>query len=104
MKASIHYYKDKDPKWINVCQFLVSLGSDVNALNTKGYSALCFAVAAGNLDICKFLIQNGADVTFEYRMWKDSKKTASLIQIAADQTTKEYLRNLIETRKIVLRN
>ena len=43
---------------------LISEGYDLNALNEHGAPVLFFAIARGNLQIIRLLLENGADVNF----------------------------------------
>jgi len=44
-------------------QNLINKGEDINKKGPRGSTALMFAVGSGHLDIVKFLISKGADVT-----------------------------------------
>lgn len=46
---------------IEVMQFLLEYGADINARGTVGYSALSGAAMLGQLQAVKFLLQNGAN-------------------------------------------
>lgn len=47
---------------MRAAQKIISLGIDVNAPNGLGMTALCYACAADNIKMVRFLIENGADV------------------------------------------
>lgn len=53
-----------DRECIDVCEYLLSLGADVNAKgkNFEGYTPLHWAARLEKLDMCKFLLDNGADM------------------------------------------
>jgi hypothetical protein len=50
---------------VGVCEFLIRLGIPVNATAADGQSPLHGAAKAGNADIIRLLIANGADVNME---------------------------------------
>jgi len=45
------------------CEEIIKLGANINAQGRGEYTALCYAVINENEDLCKFLIEAGADVT-----------------------------------------
>ncbi|WP_231970353.1 ankyrin repeat domain-containing protein [Polynucleobacter necessarius] len=47
---------------LNVAQFLVSNGADVNSLSTSGSTPLMMAVQSGNEELIKYLLDKGADL------------------------------------------
>lgn len=46
---------------IDIVESLISQGADVNYSTMQGNTPLTFAISAGNMDILKLLLQNGAD-------------------------------------------
>lgn len=46
---------------LDMVKLLVSEGADVNALSTQGDSALCLVADKGDMQIARFLLENGAD-------------------------------------------
>lgn len=50
--------------WLPAVQYLVGeLGADVNARDQNGYTALHHAAARGDVEVIKYLVEHGADVT-----------------------------------------
>jgi ankyrin repeat protein len=47
----------------NVAEMLLKLGSDVNAVGSKGNRPLEIACRSGHADVAKILLDNGADIT-----------------------------------------
>lgn len=47
--------------YFNMVESLISQGADVNYSTMQGNTPLTFAISAGNMDILKLLLQNGAD-------------------------------------------
>lgn len=48
--------------YFSICKMLVEGGADVNHANRRGNTALIFAAAHCNLELCKFLLSKGANV------------------------------------------
>ena len=53
---------------LDVTEYLISKGADVNAISTNGtgYTALTGAVASGQTNIVAYLLQHGADANYRY--------------------------------------
>ena len=50
--------------WLPTVQYLVGeLGADVNARDQNGYTALHHAAARGDVEVIRYLVEHGADVT-----------------------------------------
>ena len=61
-------------KKLKITKLLVKYGADVNITNDHGIYPLYYSSFNNNLDIVKFLIQNGAN--FKYECYEKSKNTA----------------------------
>jgi ankyrin repeat protein len=55
-------YSKLHNRWETVIKTLVEHGADVNAVDKQGASALFFAIFSGDVALCNYLIQAGADV------------------------------------------
>ena len=79
---------------VEVAQFLLSRGADVNAINEDGKTAL-FSVS--NVDTCRFLIENGARVNHVNNKHEtalfyttDMKKIRLLVEAGCDPLVRSY--------------
>ena len=76
------------------------MGADIYQVDTKdGWSPLHYAVQNGNIDMIKFLLQNGANI---YRRTYTKKTT---LQIAEENHRPEIIEILLEIQSFLsLRN
>lgn len=72
---------------INKLKLLVNIGKDVNMTDDNGNTSLYFAVKSDNLELVKFLLDNGA---------KANTKDESILQIAYDKNNEEMLNLLLD--------
>lgn len=57
-----HYSMNYPDSWMAAVKYCVQLGADVNAADTRGYTALHGAAYLGNNEMIEYLIEHGADV------------------------------------------
>lgn len=55
---------------LELCEYLLVNGADINDSNSHGWTALHYAANNGYKDICEFLIQNGADINAKSKYGK----------------------------------
>jgi ankyrin repeat protein len=70
-------------------KFLLSCGSNVNAVDTFGSTGLHYAVGRRNFDMVNLLIQNGANLTLELQ---DGRTPLIMAEAAASIPVKELLK------------
>jgi uncharacterized protein len=51
-----------DSTWMDAVKYCIQLGADVNAADTRGYTALHGAAYIGNHEMIEYLMEHGADV------------------------------------------
>ncbi len=59
-KTALHYAVEFGK--VEVVEFLLHMGADINVVMDNGYTPLHFAAKYGYLEVSKFLISNGADI------------------------------------------
>ena len=52
---------------MEVVEFLVSAGADINAINNDGWTPLIYAAREGHIEVVKFLVSVGADIHIKVR-------------------------------------
>jgi uncharacterized protein len=57
-----HYSMNVPDQWMQTVKFCVEHGADVNAADSRGYTALHGAAYLGNHEMIKYLMDHGADV------------------------------------------
>ena len=57
-RAALHFASDYGQ--LNVCEYLVTHGANVELVDKHGITPLLAAVWEGHFDVCKFLISKGA--------------------------------------------
>ena len=84
----INYAREGNLKKIEEC--LIN-GTDVNAKDSNGYTALMVVSYNGNLEVVKYLVENGADINIK----DDTDKTALDVAKKEKETEIiEYLESL----------
>ena len=58
-----NFSQNAPESWMQAVHFLVELGAEVDAVDSRGYTALHGAAALGNNEMVEFLVARGADVT-----------------------------------------
>lgn len=77
----------------------VDSGGDVNARDADGGTVLMWATLAGDLNLLKYLLEQGADPSQKGIIWLDAQKSGSygnLLGIASSRGHIEILRHLID--------
>ncbi len=77
---------------LDVVQYLVEKGADVNAKDSVGLTPLTWAICQGHLDVVKYLVAKGADVN----TMNNDGKTALMWAV---QMAKTGLPNVVELLK-----
>ncbi|KAJ3403875.1 hypothetical protein CcCBS67573_g06458 [Chytriomyces confervae] len=62
-QAALHWAASG--KHVNVAEYLIEKGADVNALDDADWTPLMIAVSVGSAPLVDFLLQNGADVNLQ---------------------------------------
>ncbi|HEV2601148.1 MAG TPA: ankyrin repeat domain-containing protein [Candidatus Babeliales bacterium] len=79
---------------LDVVQFLVKAGVDIEAISSSSMTALMYAAASGNLAIVKFLVEAGADIDAKDKngvlawQYAQAKGHESVVQYLKDVYTK----------------
>lgn len=81
----IHWAADRGN--IDILQFLLNKGSDVNLVDSEGQTALHYASSCGHLDCVKLLIKLGADRTIK------DKELQTCVDVAENSAIAELLRS-----------
>lgn len=81
----IHWASDRGN--VDILQFLLSSGTDVNLVDSDGQTALHYASSCGHLDCVKLLIKFGADRTIK------DKDSQSCVDVAENCSIAELLRS-----------
>ena len=80
--------KAPQPKAVEVCEFLISKGADVNSLDRNYNNALHYACLKDNMAIAAILINNGADYT---NLNIDEKTPLDVMSVVASIDRINYL-------------
>ncbi len=90
---------------LNIVEFLIKKGADVNAKNLKGNTAFHMALEYDYYPVCLKLIEAGADLNivndlgFPANKGIEGTKSLSLLAFSVATTTEEALKTLEECRK-----
>ena len=81
--------------YLAIVKELVDSGVNINAVNDLGFSSLFYAAQSGHLDICEFLLSNGADAGVS-----GSAPDGNIFMCAVDHSVdNEDLKLLFESQK-----
>lgn len=77
-KTKEHYFKFIWIRLVQLCEYLISKGADVNAKDIQEKTALHYAIQEHRLETTKLLLSHGADPFAKSRYGDDALQTACL--------------------------
>jgi ankyrin repeat protein len=80
--------------YLDIVEFLVKHGANLNAKGEYGSTALMLAASAGHLDVVRFLVEHGADI---FEKDKDNKDASNHASDHGHEKVAEYLARLKST-------